>query len=75
MAIVYSYPQATPTLSDTVLGTQFDYDGNPTKSFLIADILNLIPPATAGWSGSFDTSEILEITVVNGLITNVVISG
>jgi len=43
MAIVYSYPGATPTLSDTVLGTQFDYDGNPTKSFLISDIIGLVP--------------------------------
>ena len=42
MAIVYSYPGATPTLSDTVLGTQFDYDGNPTKSFLISDIIALV---------------------------------
>ena len=42
MAIVYSYPQGTPTISDTVLGTQFDYDGNPTKSFLISDIANLV---------------------------------
>ena len=45
MAIVYSYPGATPTLSDTVLGTQFDYDGNATKSFLISDIIAL---ATTG---------------------------
>jgi hypothetical protein len=43
MAIVYSYPQGTPTLSDMVLGTQFDYDGNPTKSFLISDIIGLVP--------------------------------
>jgi hypothetical protein len=41
MAIVYSYPGATPTLSDTLLGTQFDVDGNATKSFPIADIVNL----------------------------------
>ena len=46
MAIVYSYPGASPTLSDTVLGTQFDYDGNPTKSFLIADIVNLVANTT-----------------------------
>jgi len=41
MAIIYSYPGATPTLSDTVLGTKFEDEGNPTKSFLISDILNL----------------------------------
>ena len=41
MAIVYSYPGATPTLSDALLGTQFDFDGNATKSFLVADVVNL----------------------------------
>jgi len=41
MAIIYSYPEVTPTLSDTVVGTQFDESGNPTKSFLIADIIDL----------------------------------
>jgi hypothetical protein len=41
MAIIYSYPHATPTLSDTLVGSQFDYDGNPTKSFLISDIIAL----------------------------------
>lgn len=46
MAIVYSYPQGTPTLSDTVLGTQFDYDGNPTKSFLISDLVALAQSST-----------------------------
>ena len=44
MAIVYSYPGATPTISDTVLGTQFDSDGNTTKSFPISDIVDLIYP-------------------------------
>ena len=44
MAIVYSYPGATPTLSDALLGTQFDSDGNPTKSFQISDIVDLIYP-------------------------------
>ena len=42
MAIIYSYPKVVPTLSDAVIGTQFGYDGNPTKSFLIADIANLV---------------------------------
>jgi hypothetical protein len=47
MAIIYSYPQATPTISDTILGTQFDYDGNPTKSFLISDIISLAQASNA----------------------------
>lgn len=55
MAIVYSYPEATPTLSDTVLGTKFDDNGNPTKSFSISDIINLavgaIPSGAQGPQG------------------------
>jgi hypothetical protein len=55
MAIVYSYPEATPTLSDTVLGTKFDDNGNPTKSFSISDIINLavgtIPSGAPGPQG------------------------
>ena len=40
MAIVYSYPEGIPTLSDTLLGTQFDYESPATKTFSIADIVN-----------------------------------
>jgi len=43
MAIVYSYPIGTPVVSDTVLGNHFDIEGNPTKSFLISDIIGLVP--------------------------------
>jgi len=43
MAIIYSYPVATPTLSDMIIGVKFDYNGNPTKSFLISDIIGLVP--------------------------------
>ena len=43
MAIVYSYPIGTPVASDTVLGNHFDIEGNPTKSFLISDIIGLVP--------------------------------
>jgi hypothetical protein len=56
MAIIYSYPEVTPTLSDAVIGTQFDNEGNPTKSFLIGDIVNLaatsLPPGPTGPQGS-----------------------
>jgi hypothetical protein len=77
MAIIYSYPGATPTISDTVLGTKFDSDGNPTKSFPISGIVDIAVNAVTanGWTGVFDTSDILQVTVVNGIITNVVISG
>ena len=55
MAIIYSYPEVTPTLSDTVVGTQFDESGNPTKSFLISDIIDLavtsLPPGPTGPQG------------------------
>jgi len=50
MAIIYSYPQATPTASDVVIGTLLsDESGeNPTKSFSISDIIGLIPAAGTG---------------------------
>jgi len=45
MAIIYSYPLATPADADLVLGSRFDpakpQDGNATKSFLMADSKNL----------------------------------
>jgi hypothetical protein len=69
MAIVYSYPGATPTISDTVLGTQFDYDGNPTKSFLIADIVNLVANTTvSNLTGSDFTLSALNSTYPNAMI-------
>ena len=61
MAIIYSYPGATPTISDTVLGAQFDYDGNPTKSFLIADIVNLVANTTV----SNSTAVALSLAALN----------
>jgi hypothetical protein len=45
MAIIYSYPRATPTASDLIIGTLLS-DGsgeNPTKSFSISDIIGLVP--------------------------------
>lgn len=55
MAIIYSYPSATPTTADLLIGTlTSDASGeNPTKSFSIADIINLIP---AGGGGGTVTS-------------------
>ena len=49
MADISSYPQATPKGSDRVLGVQAYVEGdestinNPTKTFAISDINNLIP--------------------------------
>ena len=50
MAIIYSYPRATPTASDLIIGTLLS-DGsgeNPTKSFSISDIIGLVPAAGTG---------------------------
>ena len=45
MAIIYSYPIATPTVADLVLGSKIDplnpQNGNATKSFSISDIITL----------------------------------
>lgn len=44
MAIVSSYPQGTPTLNDTVIGTQYVENKEPvTKQFNINDIVDLVP--------------------------------
>jgi hypothetical protein len=50
MAIVYSYPLAQPAITDLILGSKVDKDspqkGNATKSFLMADIINLVETKT-----------------------------
>jgi len=50
MAVIYSYPQATPTSADLLIGTlTSDASGeNPTKTFSIQDIINLVPAAGTG---------------------------
>ena len=50
MAVIYSYPKATPTASDLLIGTlTSDASGeNPTKTFSISDIIGLIPDGTQG---------------------------
>jgi len=50
MAVIYSYPRATPTASDLIIGTLLsDESGeNPTKSFSISDIIGLVPAAGTG---------------------------
>ena len=50
MAVIYSYPKATPTASDLLIGTlTSDASGeNPTKTFSISDIIGLVPAAGTG---------------------------
>ena len=40
MAIIYSYPLATPELTDLIIGTQVG-SGNPTKTFTVQSIADL----------------------------------
>jgi hypothetical protein len=79
MAGIIAYPMATPEIGDLLLGTEIKEEGAPhlTKNFAVLDIVNLAKNTTLenGWSGIFLTSDILEITVVEGIITNVVIAG
>lgn len=47
MAIAPSYPQAQPTVSDTVLGVQYKQNEKPiVKQFGVQDIVDLIPTYT-----------------------------
>ena len=66
MAIIYSYPSATPTASDIVLGTAVsDPSGdNATKSFTISDIIGLVPAAGTG-----GTVTSIGLTNTNGFLT------
>ena len=59
MAIIYSYPQGTPTLSDNVIGSQIDpiTEENKTVQF------------TVGQIASFANSYSLGYTVYTALIT------
>jgi hypothetical protein len=49
MAIVYSYPIAQIEESDLLIGTKTIEVGEPTKSFLVSDFINLL--ATSGAAG------------------------
>jgi hypothetical protein len=50
MAILYSYPLATPAITDLILGSKVDKDspqnGNATKSFSMAEVINLVATTT-----------------------------
>jgi len=44
MSIIYSYPHAVPTITDTLIGTKYVENQEPaTKSFSIGDIVDLVP--------------------------------
>jgi hypothetical protein len=66
MAVIYSYPSATPTASDLLIGTLVsDTSGeNPTKSFTISDIIGLVPAAGTG-----GTVTSVGLTNTNGFLT------
>jgi len=66
MAVIYSYPSATPTASDLLIGTLVsDTSGeNPTKSFTISDIIGLVPAAGTG-----GTVTSIGLTNTNGFLT------
>jgi hypothetical protein len=58
MAIIYSYPNAEPQLSDTLLGVRYEDElGNSAKNFNMQDVVNLVldnvPPPPTLYSGTF----------------------
>jgi hypothetical protein len=73
MAILYSYPMAQVETSDLVIGTKTNEVGEPTKSFLVSELVNLAVTAvtTNGASGSFITNDEKTVVVVNGIITSI----
>jgi hypothetical protein len=73
MAIVYSYPIAQIEPSDLLIGTKTVEVGEPTKSFLVSDLINLTISTlgSTGASGYFETADSKVVTVVNGLITDI----
>jgi len=73
MAILYSYPIAQPALTDLLLGTHVEvdrpYDGNPTKSFSMAAVINLAETKTV----SNATTTPLSLATLNTLYPNAMI--
>jgi hypothetical protein len=77
MSGIISYPVTTPELDDLLLGTEIEANGNITKNFRVSEVIDLAKEKTleSGISGSFFTTDILQITIVDGLITNVQTAG
>ena len=67
MAIIYSYPQGTPTLLDNVIGSQIDptTEENKTVQFTIGSIATLIG------SGSGGSGTVISVATSNGTFVNV----
>ena len=64
MAIIYSYPHATPAITDMVLGAKFrEADGISTNSFYVHELINLMQTTTVTYN------ELTALTTVslNGL--------
>jgi hypothetical protein len=58
MAIIYSYPHASPSLNDMVLGAKFKENGEiTTNSFYIRDLINFIDTTTVVYNGSTPLDE------------------
>lgn len=80
MAIIYSYPQATPKASDFIIGT-VTYDAaspnpereNPTRQFKIADLASVLPgnqyTLTSSTQGS---SSLIQLTDGTGALSGTV---
>jgi len=80
MAIIYSYPQATPKASDFIIGTvTFDATSpnpereNPTRQFKIADLASILPgnqyTLTSSSQGS---SSLIQLTDGTGALSGTV---
>jgi hypothetical protein len=58
MAILYSYPHATPALTDMVLGAKIREDeGISTNSFYVYDLINLMQTTTVVYEGDTPLTE------------------
>lgn len=70
MAVLYSYPPATPTINDMVLGAKFtDEHGITTNSFYVRDLVNLMQTTTV----TYDGLEILTTESLNTLYPNAMV--
>jgi hypothetical protein len=71
MAILYSYPMAQIETSDLIIGTKINEIGEPTKSFLVSDLISLTLSTLQanGATGYFVSADDQGVTVVNGIIT------
>jgi len=70
MAIIYSYPHATPTINDMVLGTRFrENEGTSTNSFYIYELINLMDTTTV----TYTDIEALDTADLNRLYPNAMI--